>query len=87
MYISGNTLTTVLGDLFDAGSSTTTATLEWAFLYILTHPEVQVKLQKELDSVTGTTRPPCLADRPRLVELSIPIDIDHLILIDKNITK
>lgn len=38
-------------DLFIAGSDTTAATLSWATLYMILHPGIQRKVQKELDSV------------------------------------
>ena len=36
------------------------------FYLLATHPEVQVKAQKELDSVIGTDRLPNFEDRPTL---------------------
>ncbi|XP_012995672.1 cytochrome P450 2J2 isoform X2 [Esox lucius] len=50
-------------DLFEAGIETVTNTLLWALLYILNHPEVQEKVQEEIDSVIGPSRQPCSADR------------------------
>jgi cytochrome P450 len=56
----------VLLDLFGAGGDTTSTSLCWAILYLITNPEIQKKAQKELDSVVGTSRLPSLADRPRM---------------------
>ena len=45
-----------LFDLFLAGSETTSTTLTWAVLYMVRYPEVQARLQQELDSVVGINR-------------------------------
>ncbi len=64
-YITVKCLPIILLDMYGAGSGTTTSTLAWVILYLLRHPEVQTRLQKELDEVTGGSRAPCLADRPK----------------------
>jgi cytochrome P450 len=48
-------LNAIVGDIFGAGSSTTSSTLTWSVLYLTKFPEVQEKLQKELDEVIGTS--------------------------------
>ena len=55
-----------LFDLFLAGSETTSTTLTWAFLYMVRHPEVQQKVQVELDNVVGVNRSPSMSDKPNL---------------------
>ena len=45
-----------LFDLFLAGSETTSTTLNWAVLYMVRYPEIQAKVQEELDTVVGTDR-------------------------------
>ena len=52
-------------DLFGAGSETTSTTLAWAVCYMILHPEVQSRVQQEIDSELGG-RPPSLEDRGQL---------------------
>jgi len=59
-------LANTLFDLFLAGSETTSTTLTWASLYMIRYPEVQAKVQEELDKVIGTDRLPTLKDRANL---------------------
>ena len=40
-------------DLFIAGTETTTTTLKWSLLYLVLSPDVQKKVQEELDAVLG----------------------------------
>ncbi|NXK35717.1 CP2DH protein, partial [Piprites chloris] len=58
-----NNLRLVTADLFAAGSETTTTTLQWALLYMLLHPEIQSKVQAEIDKVIGRERPPTMSDQ------------------------
>ncbi|XP_037080281.1 cytochrome P450 2J6-like [Pollicipes pollicipes] len=53
-------------DLFFAGHDTTTTTLRWAFCLLCSRPEVQRRLQAELDGQVGRQRLPSLSDRSRL---------------------
>jgi cytochrome P450 family 2 subfamily J len=50
-------------DLFVAGSDTTTITLRFALLYLVLHPDVQVKVQQELDRIVGHDRSVSLQDK------------------------
>ncbi len=56
-------LVNCLFDFFIAGAETTSTTLNWAMLYLIMHPDVQSKVQEELDEVTGRGRLPTLDDR------------------------
>jgi cytochrome P450 len=49
-------------DLFLAGAETTSSTLQWAMLYMIAFPEIQKKVQQEIDSAIGL-RLPTLDDR------------------------
>ncbi|XP_027883530.1 cytochrome P450 2J6-like [Xiphophorus couchianus] len=53
-------------DLLVAGTETTATTLLWALLYLTKYPEVQEKVQAEIDKVIGQSRQPSMADRQNL---------------------
>ncbi|NWU41770.1 CP2J2 protein, partial [Hylia prasina] len=53
-------------DLMFAGTETTSSTLRWALLFMATHPEIQGRVQAEIDAVIGQARPPALEDRNNL---------------------
>ncbi|XP_048362064.1 cytochrome P450 2J2-like isoform X2 [Sphaerodactylus townsendi] len=53
-------------DLFFAGTETTSTTLRWALLYMAIYPEIQAKVQAEIDSVIGQSGQPSMDDRERL---------------------
>uniref|UniRef100_A0A3B5K4K3 Cytochrome P450, family 2, subfamily N, polypeptide 13 n=1 Tax=Takifugu rubripes TaxID=31033 RepID=A0A3B5K4K3_TAKRU len=53
-------------DLFLAGTQTTATTLLWALVYLINNPDIQEKVQAEIDQVIGQTRQPTMADRPNL---------------------
>ncbi|XP_078593032.1 cytochrome P450 2U1-like [Branchiostoma floridae x Branchiostoma japonicum] len=56
----------LLIDLLGAGTDTAGNTLRWGLLYLVTHPDVQTKVQAELDEVVGRDRPPAVSDKPNL---------------------
>ena len=49
-----NWLPTILNDFFLAGSETTATTLYWALLWMALEPQVQKKVQEEIDQVFGS---------------------------------
>uniref|UniRef100_A0A667WLN9 Cytochrome P450, family 2, subfamily N, polypeptide 13 n=1 Tax=Myripristis murdjan TaxID=586833 RepID=A0A667WLN9_9TELE len=53
-------------DLFVAGTETTSTTLLWALTFLIKNPDVQEKVQAEIDRVIGQTRQPTMADRPNM---------------------
>ncbi|KAJ8417898.1 hypothetical protein AAFF_G00227410 [Aldrovandia affinis] len=53
----------LLLDLFFAGTDTTSNTLRTALLYLMTHPDVQERCQKEIDEVLGETAEASFEDR------------------------
>ncbi|XP_014671845.1 PREDICTED: cytochrome P450 2U1-like [Priapulus caudatus] len=65
-HMSDEQLVACLGDLFAAGTETTTNTLKWGLLYMLRYPDIQRKVQAELDEVVGRGRLPSIKDKPNL---------------------
>ena len=59
-------LKVTLFDLFLAGSETTSTSLTWAALYMVRYPEVQTRVQEELDQVVGVERLPSMKDKADL---------------------
>ncbi|XP_035032938.2 uncharacterized protein LOC118121285 [Hippoglossus stenolepis] len=53
-------------DMFMAGTETTANTLQWALVYLINNPEIQEKVQVEIDGVIGQSRQPTMADRPNM---------------------
>ena len=56
----------IIGDMLSAGSETVKTTLQWATLFVIREPQVQAKVQAELDKVVGRRRLPSLDDLPNL---------------------
>ncbi|XP_038198688.1 cytochrome P450 2D10-like [Arvicola amphibius] len=56
----------VVGDLFAAGMVTTSTTLSWALLLMILHPDVQSRVQQEIDDIIGQGRSPEMADQARM---------------------
>uniref|UniRef100_A0A8C1LXN4 Cytochrome P450, family 2, subfamily N, polypeptide 13 n=1 Tax=Cyprinus carpio TaxID=7962 RepID=A0A8C1LXN4_CYPCA len=53
-------------DLFLAGTETTSTALCWGLIYLITYPEVQEKVQEEIDRVTGRSKEPRIADKANM---------------------
>ncbi|XP_069593143.1 cytochrome P450 2D14-like [Ranitomeya imitator] len=60
-FHDGNLLMTTY-DLFSVGTETTSSTMRWAVLFMLLYPDVQSKVQEEIDRVIGRERKPTMAD-------------------------
>ncbi|XP_041898116.1 cytochrome P450 2J4-like isoform X2 [Corvus kubaryi] len=56
----------VINDLFLGGSETSSTTLYWGLLYMVVNPDIQEKVQKELDAVLGPSQLICYEDRRKL---------------------
>ncbi|XP_060566927.1 steroid 17-alpha-hydroxylase/17,20 lyase-like [Ruditapes philippinarum] len=55
-----------LADIFFAGVDTSRFTLRFALLHMVAFPDIQQKVQEEIDNVVGRDRLPGVADRPNL---------------------
>ncbi|XP_066254630.1 uncharacterized protein [Euwallacea similis] len=53
-------------DLFMAGSETNSHSLGFAVMYMTVYPEIQKKVQKEMDDIVGRNRWPSLSDKINL---------------------
>ncbi|XP_033019313.1 transcription factor 20 isoform X5 [Lacerta agilis] len=56
----------MIGDLFSAGTETTTTTLRWGLLYMILYPDIQSKVQEEIDAVIGRNRPATIEDQANM---------------------
>nr|ALF38177.1 CYP2D50 [Equus caballus] len=56
----------VVSDLFAAGMVTTSTALAWALLLMILHPDVQRRVQQEIDEVIGQARRPEMGDQARM---------------------
>ena len=55
----------MVGDLFLAGVDTTFNAMAFTLVYMVCNPQVQKKVQAEIDAVIGMDRLPGLNDRPK----------------------
>ncbi|XP_021381195.1 cytochrome P450 2U1 [Lonchura striata] len=56
----------IIGDLFIAGTDTTSNTLLWCLLYMSLYPEVQEKVHAEIEAVLGRDKVPSLAHKAQM---------------------
>uniref|UniRef100_A0A6I8PU29 Uncharacterized protein n=1 Tax=Xenopus tropicalis TaxID=8364 RepID=A0A6I8PU29_XENTR len=56
-YFHDDNLTVLVADLFVAGMDTTSTTLRWALLLMMKYPEIQKKVQDEIEKVIGSAEP------------------------------
>nr|XP_022336356.1 cytochrome P450 2B4-like [Crassostrea virginica] len=61
-----NHLFRIIIELFAAGTETTGTSLDWAFLYMIIHPEIQQKCFEEIKQVVGADREVRFSDKPHL---------------------
>ncbi|XP_028631560.1 cytochrome P450 2C70 [Grammomys surdaster] len=59
-------LVVTIGDLFGAGTETTSSTMKYGLLLLLKYPEVAAKIQEEIARVIGRHRSPCMQDRSNM---------------------
>ena len=60
-------LTGTIMDLFSNGSESTASTIRWILFYMAKYPEVQAKVQGEIDSVVPRDRLPSMAEHDRYI--------------------
>uniref|UniRef100_A0A8D3A207 Cytochrome P450 2U1 n=2 Tax=Scophthalmus maximus TaxID=52904 RepID=A0A8D3A207_SCOMX len=72
----------IVGDLFIAGTDTTTNSVLWILLYMVLYPDIQDKVQAEIDDVVGKHRVPSLTDKGSLpfTEATI-MEVQRLIVV------
>ncbi|XP_038601872.1 cytochrome P450 1B1 [Tachyglossus aculeatus] len=92
-----NHVPATLTDIFGASQDTLSTALHWLLLLFVRFPEVQAKVQEELDRVVGRERLPCMADQPALPYLMaflyeamrfssfVPVTIPHATTSDTSI--
>ncbi|XP_070774746.1 cytochrome P450 2U1 [Enoplosus armatus] len=80
----------IIGDLFIAGTDTTTNSVLWVLLYMVLHPDIQDKVQAEIDEVVGKHRVLSLTDKGSLpfteatimevqrLTVVVPLGIPHM---------
>ncbi|XP_040823111.1 cytochrome P450 2U1 isoform X1 [Ochotona curzoniae] len=56
----------IIGDLFIAGTDTTTNSLLWCLLHLSLNPDVQEKVYEEIKRVIGPDRAPSLTDKAQM---------------------
>lgn len=56
----------IIGELFVAGTETTSTALRWFSLFMIRNPDVQDKMRKEIYDVIGSSRFPSMEDKPNL---------------------
>ncbi|PAA84374.1 hypothetical protein BOX15_Mlig023975g1 [Macrostomum lignano] len=61
-------------EMFIAGTDTTSKSMEWLLAHMCLYPQVQAKVQQELDEVVGRERRPQINDRPQLHYMQAVID-------------
>ncbi|XP_030012535.1 cytochrome P450 1B1 [Sphaeramia orbicularis] len=59
-------VTSTVGDIFGASQDTLSTALQWIILILVKYPDMQVRLQQEVDKVVDRNRLPSIEDQPHL---------------------
>ncbi|XP_072037042.1 cytochrome P450 2J4-like [Amphiura filiformis] len=65
-YLREDNMRALLYLMFFAGADTTSTTLDWCCLYMMAYPDIQKKIQEEMDAVVGCNRLPQVSDQEQL---------------------
>ncbi|KAM5165065.1 uncharacterized protein ACMZJ9_007480 [Mantella aurantiaca] len=57
LFFTNENLTMLVTDLFSAGMETTSTSLRWGILLMIIYPDIQRKVQNEIEKVTGSSPP------------------------------
>ncbi|XP_039594349.1 cytochrome P450 1B1 [Polypterus senegalus] len=86
-----------VNDIFGASQDTLSTAMHWMFRLLVRFPDVQEKLQKEIDEVVGRNRLPCIEDQQNLPNVVafifetmrfssfVPITIPHATTTDTSV--
>lgn len=66
MSMKTDVVTASVADVFGASQDTLSTALQWIILILIRYPEIQQRLQEEVDRVVGRGRLPSIEDQPRL---------------------
>ncbi|XP_015272009.1 PREDICTED: cytochrome P450 1A5-like [Gekko japonicus] len=66
IHVPTGQIVNLVSDIFGAGFDTVTTALSWCLAYLVVYPEIQKKIQGEIDETIGSERKPRLSDRPLL---------------------
>ncbi|XP_063268531.1 cytochrome P450 1A4-like [Prinia subflava] len=66
VQLSDEKIIHIVNDLFGAGFDTVATALSWSLMYAALYPDIQRKIQEELDRTIGRERRPRLSDRGTL---------------------
>ncbi|XP_075057376.1 cytochrome P450 2B11-like [Mixophyes fleayi] len=57
LYFHDDNLVALMVDLFGTGMEKTSTTLRWGLLFMIKHPDIQKKVQNEIERVIGSAQP------------------------------
>ncbi|XP_062852273.1 cytochrome P450 1B1 [Trichomycterus rosablanca] len=66
VHLDGKYVPPTIGDIFGASQDTISTVLQWIVLVLVRYPDIQKKLQEEVDKVVDRSRLPSIDDQPNL---------------------